>query len=81
MTVTHASLRSQIISVSDVQWQDRQPGVRQKSLWADPATIRRAVMSRIESNAQLPRHRHVGDELVFVIEGANLGRVQNRDRR
>jgi anti-sigma factor ChrR (cupin superfamily) len=70
MAVTQASARSQIIAVSDLPWQDRQPGVRQKSLWADPATNRRAVMSRIEPNAQLPRHRHVGDELVFVIEGA-----------
>jgi anti-sigma factor ChrR (cupin superfamily) len=70
MTITDASPRSQIISISDVQWQDRQPGVRQKSLWADPATNRRAMMSRLEPGAELPRHRHVGDELVFVIEGA-----------
>ena len=67
---THTTSPSQIISVSDLPWQERQPGVRQKSLWADPATNRRAVMSRIEPTAQLPRHRHVGDELVFVIEGA-----------
>src|SRR5437773_2743650 len=70
MATVEATPRSQIISVSDLPWQERQPGVRQKSLWADPATNRRAVLSRIEPTAQPPRHRHVGDELVFVIEGA-----------
>ena len=69
MTTT-ASPMSKIISVSDLQWEERQPGVRAKSLWADAATKRRAVMTRIEPGAQLPLHRHVGDELVFVIEGA-----------
>lgn len=62
---------SEIISVSDVEWQERQPGIRMKSLWAHPETQRRAMITRIEPGAQLPRHRHVGDELIFLIEGAN----------
>ena len=61
---------SRIISVSDLPWEERQPGVKRKLLWEDPATQRRAIMNRIEPRAQFPRHRHVGDELVFVIEGA-----------
>ena len=61
---------SQIISVSDIPWQTRQPGVRGKDLWAHPETKRRAVMTRIDAGAQLPLHRHAGDELVFVVEGA-----------
>src|SRR6266849_1330353 len=61
---------SRIISVSDLSWEARQPGVKRKLLWEDPATQRRAIMHRIEPRAQLPRHRHVGDELMFVIEGA-----------
>ena len=61
---------SEIISVSDLAWQERQPGVRMKNIWEHPATRRRAVMTRIEPDAKLPLHRHVGDELVFVIEGA-----------
>jgi anti-sigma factor ChrR (cupin superfamily) len=68
--MTTMSPRSRIIPVADVEWQERQPGVRQKALWEDPPTKRRAVMSRIEPGAPLPRHRHVGDELVFVMEGA-----------
>ncbi len=70
MATIQTSSRSQIVSVSDLPWQERQPGVRQKSLWADAETKRRAVMTRIEPDAKLPLHRHVGDELVFVIEGA-----------
>jgi anti-sigma factor ChrR (cupin superfamily) len=62
--------RSRIISISDLLWEERQPGVRRKLLWEDPATQRRAIMNRIEPSAQFPCHRHLGDELVFVIEGA-----------
>jgi anti-sigma factor ChrR (cupin superfamily) len=62
--------RSRIISLSDLAWQDRQPGVRMKAIWEDTDKKRRAVMTRLEPGAQLPLHRHVGDELVFVIEGA-----------
>jgi anti-sigma factor ChrR (cupin superfamily) len=65
-----ATPRSHIISISDLAWQDRQPGVRMKAIWEHPETKRRAVMTRLEAGAQLPLHRHVGDELVFVIEGA-----------
>src|SRR5262249_60426450 len=61
---------SQIISISDLAWQERQPGVRAKSLWADSATKRQAVLSRIEAGAKLPLHRHAGDELLFVVEGS-----------
>ena len=69
MTTTK-SPPSEIIPVSDLEWQEHQPGIRMKSLWADPATNRRALMTRIEPGAGLPRHRHVGDELLYVVEGA-----------
>src|SRR5213593_5199286 len=69
MTTT-TSPRSQIIAISDLPWLERQPGVRTKALWEDPATKRRAIMNRIDPGVQLSQHRHVGDELVFVIEGA-----------
>ena len=69
MSTTKTPL-SQIISLSDLPWQERQPGVRAKSIWEHPESKRRAMMTRITPGAQLPLHRHVGDELVFVIEGA-----------
>ena len=36
----------------------------------DAATARRAVLSRFEPGATLPTHRHAGDEILYVIEGA-----------
>src|SRR5881397_1364717 len=70
MATTQASRRSQIISVSDLEWQEHRPGIRMKSLWSDAPTSRRAMMTRLEPGAAIPRHRHVGDELLYVIEGA-----------
>src|SRR5262245_54674112 len=64
------SPRSQIIAVSDLGWQEFQPGISFKILWQDQATKRRAQMTRFAPGAELPVHRHVGDELIFVIEGA-----------
>lgn len=69
MTTT-TTPRSRIIPIGDIPWQERQPGVRTKAIWEDPATKRRAVMTRLDPGIQLPLHRHVGDELVFVLEGA-----------
>jgi anti-sigma factor ChrR (cupin superfamily) len=63
--------RSQITTVSDLPWIDARPGVRQKRIWEDKATERRALLARFEPGATLPPHRHVGDELIFLIEGAN----------
>ena len=64
--------RSQTIVLSDIPWTDWQPGVRQKAFWSDPATKRRAAMGRFEPGAKLPRHKHIGDELLFMIEGSNF---------
>jgi anti-sigma factor ChrR (cupin superfamily) len=69
MTTTKTPL-SRIIRVADIPWEARQPGVRVKPLWEHPETRRRAQLTRLEPGASLPRHRHVGDELVYVIEGA-----------
>jgi len=63
--------RSQTIVLSDLAWADAMPGVRQKPVWHDKETKRRAVLVRFEAGAKLPKHRHVGDELIFVIEGSN----------
>jgi anti-sigma factor ChrR (cupin superfamily) len=67
---TQESVQSQLISVGDRPWQEMQPGVRMKPLWTDEKTNRRAVLARIEPGVPPSLHRHVGDELVFVLEGA-----------
>jgi anti-sigma factor ChrR (cupin superfamily) len=46
------------------------PNIKAKMLWTDSATKRRAAMARFEPGALLPLHRHVGDELLYVIEGS-----------
>jgi len=63
--------RSEIVTVSDLPWIDARPGVRQKRIWEDKATERRALLARFEPGATLPAHRHVGDEVIFLLEGAN----------
>jgi anti-sigma factor ChrR (cupin superfamily) len=61
----------QIFTLSDLPWIETRPGVRQKTIWEDKASERRALLARFEPGATLPKHRHVGDELIFLIEGAN----------
>jgi anti-sigma factor ChrR (cupin superfamily) len=60
-----------VFTLSDLPWIDTRPGVRQKRIWDDPARERRAILARFEPGATLPKHRHVGDELIFVLEGTN----------
>ena len=62
---------SRVFAVSDLPWVETRPGVRQKRIWEDPASERRAILARFEPGATLPPHRHVGDELIFIVEGAN----------
>ncbi len=60
---------SQLFDLATTAWVQARPGIRQKPFWADPVAWRSAAFSRFEPGAELPAHRHVGDELVFVIEG------------
>ena len=62
---------SRIFTLSDLPWIETRPGVRQKRIWEDTTTERWALLARFEPGATLPPHRHVGDELIFLIEGAN----------
>jgi len=64
--------RSQIVMLSDIPWTDFIPGVRAKHVWSDPLTERRAIFARFEPGAKLPRHKHIGDELLFMIEDSNF---------
>ena len=50
---------------------DARPGVRQKRIWEDKLNERHLLLARMAPGGSLPKHRHVGDELIFVIEGAN----------
>jgi anti-sigma factor ChrR (cupin superfamily) len=60
---------SRVYDLATTAWVEARPGIRQKPFWADKAAGRSAALGRFEPGAELPAHRHVGDELVFVIEG------------
>jgi anti-sigma factor ChrR (cupin superfamily) len=62
---------SRIFALSELEWVEVRPNARQKQIWEDKAAERRAILARFEPGTELPRHRHIGDELIFVIEGAN----------
>jgi anti-sigma factor ChrR (cupin superfamily) len=63
---------SQTIVLSEIPWNEAIPGVKQKPIWSDAATKRRAILARFEPGAKLPLHKHVGDELIFMLEGSNF---------
>lgn len=51
-----------------VGWVARRPGVDWKVLWEEGQ--RRAVLMRLAPGATIPRHRHLGDEHIWVLEGS-----------
>jgi anti-sigma factor ChrR (cupin superfamily) len=63
--------RSQVIIPSEIEWQEAMPGMRRKAVWSHEPTKRRADLLRFEPGVQIPLHRHLGDELIFMIEGSN----------
>jgi anti-sigma factor ChrR (cupin superfamily) len=59
---------SEYVSVGARPWQERRAGVHWKIL--HEAGDRRTVLVRYDAGAVVPRHRHVGEEQIFVIEGS-----------
>lgn len=64
--------RSRPIILTDLPWAQARPGMMTKQIWEDPATQRRALLGRLDAGAEIPRHKHIGDELIFVFEGSNI---------
>ena len=62
---------SHYLDVPSMPWTDSGvPGVKIKMLWQDEASGAHTALFRLEPGAQLPRHRHVGVEQTFVLEGS-----------
>ena len=59
---------SEYISVASRPWDQRRPGVHWKVLREEGD--RKTVLVRYDRGAVIPRHRHLGDEEIFVIEGS-----------
>lgn len=67
---TRETERSTYLDVSALDWQPSPfPGVWNKVLYED-ASGRRTILTRMEPGARLPRHRHVGLEQTFILEGS-----------
>lgn len=63
---------SQIFVPEEHPWTDTPAGTQAKRLVKNEAADWTAGLTRFPSGAGLPLHRHVGDELIFVIEGASV---------
>jgi anti-sigma factor ChrR (cupin superfamily) len=56
------------VDAGDRPWTEPRPGVHWKILWEEGD--RRAMLVRYDPGATIPRHRHLGDEQIFVLEGS-----------
>ena len=56
------------VTAADRPWQERRPGVHWRILWEEGD--RKAVLMRYEPGATIPRHRHLGDEQIFILDGS-----------
>ena len=66
---SNETARSTYIDVSRMEWEATAfPGVERKVLYSEPSG-RQTVLIRMESGARLPKHRHVGLEQSFVLDG------------
>jgi anti-sigma factor ChrR (cupin superfamily) len=66
--VTAPAPASLYVDVAAGAWQERRPGVFWNVLWEEGD--RKAVLVRYAPGAVIPRHRHLGDEQIFVLEGS-----------
>ncbi len=56
------------VNAASRPWQERRTGVHWKILWKDGD--RQTVLVRYDPGSTVPRHRHLGEEQIFVIEGS-----------
>ena len=67
---TPAAPVSMYVDLAGLPWIERRPGVFWKFLWEDPDGRHKAILMRYEPGAVVPRHRHIGDEQIYVLEGS-----------
>jgi hypothetical protein len=59
-----------IVQTRALTWQKaRLEGMWEKSLWNDPIRRRATRLIKLNPGAEIPAHRHLGDEETFVLEG------------
>ena len=55
--------------IDTLPWVERRPGVFWKTLWEDADGRHKAVLIRYTPGSVIARHRHIGDEQIWVLEG------------
>jgi anti-sigma factor ChrR (cupin superfamily) len=61
---------STYLDVSKIEWEPTSwPGIDVKILYRDGATGKMTSLTRMAPGAKLPRHRHVGLEQSYVLQG------------
>ena len=69
--MTAESTGSIYVDVHQMEWQPTQfAGIEIKVLWRSEMTEAYTALFRVAPGARLPRHRHVGVEQTFVLEGS-----------
>ena len=67
--ILNATERSTYLDVSRIDWEPtKYPGVSIRKLYED-GSGRMTTLTKMEPGARLPRHRHVGVEQSYVLEG------------
>ncbi len=57
------------IRADEGEWLDYEPGIKVKPLFVDPSTKTMTTLMKMSPASALPRHRHIGVEQCYVIEG------------
>jgi anti-sigma factor ChrR (cupin superfamily) len=67
--IAKATERSTYLDVSRIAWEPtRWPGIDTKTLYRDPSG-KQTTLTRMAPGTKLPKHRHVGLEQSYVLEG------------
>ena len=69
--MTQQPLDSTYVDVASLDWKPTSfPGVSMKLLWRDAQGSGFTALYKLTPGANLPRHRHVGVEQTFVLQGS-----------
>ena len=69
--MNNPSANSEYLDVESLKWEATEfPGVEQKMLCQDSQSEAFTALFRMQPGAHLPRHRHLGIEQTYVLEGS-----------
>lgn len=63
-------VRSLYVEAASIPWETMYPGVDGKTLHHDGSQGLHVMLMRYQPGAQIPKHRHLAVEHIFVLEGS-----------